>query len=165
MSREKSERHRLIISAIKEGEIHLQSDVVAILKRKGIKVTQATASRDLEELGCVRGRDNSGEIRYLLPSDSGALQPGAVLEVRSNENLLVLKTAPGSAQLVAARIDRANINGVLGTIAGDDTIFVALDKAVSSARVSSLVTQAGDGTMTSSGEEPKSRKATRGSRK
>jgi transcriptional regulator of arginine metabolism len=123
-------RRSLIIELVENGVIHSQSDLVKALARKGIKVTQATASRDLEELGAVRGKDASGVFRYQFIANTEVASTSLknlVLEIDASGNLAVIKTPPGAAQLLAGQLDRAMKNGSIsgiGSIAGDDTIMV-----------------------------------------
>jgi transcriptional regulator of arginine metabolism len=123
-------RRSLIIELVENGVIHSQSDLVKALARKGIKVTQATASRDLEELGAVRGKDASGVFRYQFITNTEVASTSLknlVLEIDASGNLAVIKTPPGAAQLLAGQLDRAMKNGAIsgiGSIAGDDTIMV-----------------------------------------
>jgi transcriptional regulator of arginine metabolism len=123
-------RRSLIIELVENGVIHSQSDLVKALARKGIKVTQATASRDLEELGAVRGKDASGVFRYQFITTTEVASTSLknlVLEIDASGNLAVIKTPPGAAQLLAGQLDRAMKNGAIsgiGSIAGDDTIMV-----------------------------------------
>jgi len=123
-------RRSLIIELVENGVIHSQSDLVKALARKGIKVTQATASRDLEELGAVRGKDASGVFRYQFIANTEVASTSLknlVLEIDASGNLAVIKTPPGAAQLLAGQLDRAMKNGAIsgiGSIAGDDTIMV-----------------------------------------
>ena len=112
------------------------------LKAIGIRVTQTTASRDLEAIGAIRVRDSEGNFRYLPPQQVGLgrvpLAPtssrgGLVLEVLSSGNLAVVKTPPGGAPFLAGSIDAAIKEGTLrraiATIAGDDTVFVVSKSA------------------------------------
>ena len=123
-------RRSLIIELVENGIIHSQSDLVKALSKKGIKVTQATASRDLEELGAVRGKDASGVFRYQFIANTEVASTSLknlVLEIDASGNLAVIKTPPGAAQLLAGQLDRAMKNGAIsgiGSIAGDDTIMV-----------------------------------------
>jgi transcriptional regulator of arginine metabolism len=123
-------RRSLIIELVENGVIHSQSDLVKALSKKGIKVTQATASRDLEELGAVRGKDASGVFRYQFIANTEVASTSLknlVLEIDASGNLAVIKTPPGAAQLLAGQLDRAMKNGAIsgiGSIAGDDTIMV-----------------------------------------
>ena len=128
-------RRSLIIELVESGVIHSQSDLVKALARKGVKVTQATASRDLEELGAVRGKDATGVFRYQFISATEVVSSNLkslVLDIDASGNLAVVKTPPGAAQLLAGQLDRAIRSGSLsgiGTIAGDDTIMVIAKSA------------------------------------
>jgi transcriptional regulator of arginine metabolism len=128
-------RRALVISYVVKGLIHSQSDLVELLADEGIEVTQATASRDLELVGAVRGKDDQGRMRYLILDSAstyaavdGKVSKNLILNIASSGNLVVVKTPPGGAQLLASLIDRATTNGeltsALGTIAGDDTVLV-----------------------------------------
>jgi len=126
-----NQRKSLITSLINRGGVESQSHLISLLAREGIKVTQATASRDLEDLGANRVRDASGEFQYVI-SDVAQSKPASaanlILSVTASGNLAVVRTPPGGAQLLASAIDRNSLNGVLksaiGTIAGDDTVLV-----------------------------------------
>ncbi|TSA22710.1 MAG: arginine repressor [Actinomycetales bacterium] len=126
-----SQRRSLIAKLIKQGGVESQSHLVKLLAREGVKVTQATASRDLEELGASRARDASGEFQYLIADESTSKTTSAanlIMSVTASGNLAVVRTPPGGAQLLASAIDRNSLNGALksaiGTIAGDDTVLV-----------------------------------------
>jgi transcriptional regulator of arginine metabolism len=130
-----SARRAKAITLIQAGLVHSQSDLVKALAKKGVKVTQATASRDLEELGAVRGKDSTGIFRYQFISATEVVSSNLknlVLDIDASGNLAVVKTPPGAAQLLAGQLDRAIKNGSLsgiGTIAGDDTIIVIAKSA------------------------------------
>jgi transcriptional regulator of arginine metabolism len=124
-----------VVSYVNQGLVHSQNDLVDLLADEGIDVTQATASRDLEDVGAVRGKDEKGEMRYLLIENS--IEPLAraarvsdelILSITASGNLVVVKTPPGGAHLLASALDRASQSGemksVIGTIAGDDTVLV-----------------------------------------
>lgn len=125
------QRRALISKLIRQGGVKSQSHLVKLLAREGVKVTQATASRDLEELGAGRARDASGEFQYVISDESSAKTTNAanlIMSVTASGNLAVVRTPPGGAQLLASAIDRNSLNGALksaiGTIAGDDTVLV-----------------------------------------
>lgn len=150
----KSARHERIIALIRERQIRAQSELADLLAAEGIQVTQATLSRDLEELGAVKVRTADGPSSYLIPEDGNpALRrseaPTARLQRLLRElltgadysgNLVVLRTPPGAAQFLASALDRSGLPDVVGTIAGDDTILVVARE--------SLIT---DGTSRSAG--------------
>src|SRR5207302_5875774 len=120
-------RHKTILELAGNGPLASQEELQRALRRRGFKVGQATLSRDIHELDLV----NTGE-GYALPNGNGASDPSLppvsrlvrefVLDVRPAQNLLVIKTAVGSAQPVAAALDSESWPEVVGTIAGDDAI-------------------------------------------
>jgi transcriptional regulator of arginine metabolism len=125
----KTLRQRAILDTLKHGSIASQDHLQRVLRKRGFKVGQATLSRDIHEMNL--SKTASG---YALPqreSSAGlALPPVSrlvrefVLDVRSAQNLLVIKTIVGSAQPVAAALDEADWSEVVGTIAGDDAILI-----------------------------------------
>ncbi len=134
----KEQRRRLIADWLRDKQVGSQEELVARLEQAGFAATQATVSRDLDELGAVRVR-REGAIRYALAEAVDPAVGAARLDRLLGEwvtaivpagMLLVLKTPPGSANLVANAIDMAALPEVAGTIAGDDTIFLALADGV-----------------------------------
>jgi transcriptional regulator of arginine metabolism len=133
MTAAKQQRQRLIAGWLRQHRIGSQEELVARLDLAGMPATQATVSRDLDELGAVRIR-RDGTMHYRLPEqlESGdanrldRLLAEWVTGIVAAGNLVVLRTPPGSANLVANALDAAGLEEVAGTIAGDDTIFVAL---------------------------------------
>lgn len=121
-------RHALIKSIISSQDVGNQTQLVKLLKQKNIKVTQATLSRDLSELGVIRVPTSNGLIYKLGSSNGeGVLKTHIAEEIISidfNECVAVVKTFLGRAQGVAVFIDKQNDSEILGTIAGDDTIVV-----------------------------------------
>ena len=127
-------RKNIVAALVNSGKIHSQADVVKELKSKGLKVTQATASRDLQELGAMRGKATNGESHYVLPTNSSASASQALLlSVMASGNTVVIKTPPAAAQFVASSLDSAmssaQLSGAIGTIAGDDTVLVIASTA------------------------------------
>ncbi len=122
-------RQRAVLEALKHGPVANQEDLQRALRKRGFKVGQATLSRDIHELNL--SKTGSG---YALPQSEGAagqalppvqrLVREFVLDVRTAQNLLVLKTIVGSAQPVAAALDEQEWEEMVGTIAGDDTILI-----------------------------------------
>lgn len=127
------ERLQALRQLIREGEASTQEELCSALKRKKFDVTQSTVSRDLRRIGAVKATNGEGEIIYRLPEHHLAQLSRAshdvsqlVVEIRSNESVVVIHTTPGSASLIAADLDRMRATlGILGTLSGDDTIFVA----------------------------------------
>lgn len=131
-----SARRAKAISLIKAGVVHSQSDLVKLLKKAGFAVTQATASRDLEEVGAVRSRNSAGELIYQIGTTSdGAISKSMplpsdlILSVEPSGNLAVVRTPPGGAQFLASALDNSGIKSIIGTIAGDDTVLVISKKS------------------------------------
>jgi len=143
----KTQRQRMIADWLREFQVGSQEEVVARLSLAGIDATQATVSRDLLELGAVKLK-RAGSIRYVMPDQVDAGRAAAKLDrllaewvdtIVSAGNLLVLKTPPGSANLVANALDAAGLEEIAGTIAGDDTIFVALSDGANPDAVAALL--------------------------
>jgi transcriptional regulator of arginine metabolism len=131
----KSERHSAILELVNRGSAHTQQDIAAALARRGVRATQATISRDIQELGLVRS--GSGY------RSSAALVRELVLSVELVSPLAVIRTPPGTANLVARRIDEAALPGVAGTVAGDDTIIAVLRSAGAARALKQLLAHAG----------------------
>lgn len=125
MSVSTASRRRAIRRMIEEGTINNQAELVEGLELAGITVTQATVSRDLGAMGVLK---NGGQYRFrrALHADTHLSRTLAeyVVSFASSANLVVLKTPPGAAQVVAAAIDGAQLEGLLGTLAGDDTVLL-----------------------------------------
>jgi transcriptional regulator of arginine metabolism len=114
----KGERHRAILDVVSRGVVHTQKEIAEALGRRGLRATQATVSRDIQALGLVR---SGAGYR-----SAAALVRELVLSVELVEPVAVIKTPPGTANMVARRIDEAALPGVAGTVAGDDTIIAVL---------------------------------------
>ncbi|HEX2258623.1 MAG TPA: arginine repressor [Actinomycetota bacterium] len=139
----KASRQRRIAGLIRQTQISSQNQLVNLLIRAGYPVTQATISRDLDELGAVKVR-REGKVAYVLPAESGFLPPGDALKrllsdsvssLESTGNLVVVKTPPGHAGMVGGALDRIGLDGVAGTVAGDDTVLVVCKTGVLPRRV------------------------------
>lgn len=134
MSLGKPQRQHRIARLLEEQAISSQVQLVELLATEGLNLTQATVSRDLEELGAVKVRIPGGAMAYAIPELSkDRVAPEEVLrkvlgeflvEAAHSANLAILRTPPGSAHVVASALDRAGLLDVLGTVAGDDTILV-----------------------------------------
>jgi len=123
-------RREVVARLLRARRIGTQEELLEALRAGGIEATQATLSRDLAQLGARRVSRPEGGTVYELPDGAGerdglATLRGLVSEVASNASLVVIRTHPGSAPAIARAIDLAELPDVLGTIAGDDTIFVA----------------------------------------
>jgi transcriptional regulator of arginine metabolism len=138
----KNARHGLIMDIVWNYEIRSQGELADHLASHGVKVTQATLSRDLVELDAVKVRAGSGALVYAVPGEGGDRRVAAPAESAAararlarlcgellvsgdaSANLVVLRTPPGAAQFLASAVDKAEFADVLGTIAGDDTVLV-----------------------------------------
>lgn len=123
---EATRRREAVARLIRTRRIGTQEELLAALAEAGVEATQATLSRDLARLGARRVPRPEGAFYELGPeSDPLSLLRGQIASVAANASLVVVRTVPGSANAIARAIDLAQIPEVLGTIAGDDTIFVA----------------------------------------
>ena len=144
-------RRRLVRRLLAGDQIASQSELMDLLAAAGHPVTQATVSRDLTALGAVK-EERDGSVRYRLahridPPPRGATQALAEysVEITSSANLVVVKTVPGAAHLVGAAIDGASLPGVMGTVAGDDTVLVVADERVGGSGVAATLERLGGG--------------------
>ena len=137
----KAARHARIVTILNSRRVGSQAELAAALDDEGFEVTQATLSRDLEELGAVKLRTPDGGLpSYVVPEDGAPLTSRIakdappqrlarlidelLVSAEASANLVVLRTPPGAAHFLASAVDRAGLPDVLGTIAGDDTILV-----------------------------------------
>ena len=144
-------RQEMIKDWITQGSIHSQLEIVDRLKNSGFDVTQATVSRDLEDIVAVRVRDSQGDPNYRINQESideplsklSLLISDLLVDVKSSGNLTVLRTPPGGAQLLASALDRASRAGtvpqIIGTIAGDDTVLVVSSESDGAAQNAQLL--------------------------
>ncbi|MDT4938275.1 MAG: transcriptional regulator of arginine metabolism [Pseudonocardiales bacterium] len=137
----KAARHARIVAIVEARAMHSQSELARALTAEGFRVTQATLSRDLDELGAVKLRTpDGGQPTYVVPEDGSPLAARAahddppqrlarlladlMISAEASANLVVLRTPPGASNFLASALDRAALPQVLGTVAGDDTILV-----------------------------------------
>jgi transcriptional regulator of arginine metabolism len=132
----KAQRQRRIVQLLRRQQVSSQEELARLLRKHGEQVTQATLSRDLEELGAIRMREN-GRVVYRLPEEppSGEnwlrhMLQEFMLEVEASASLVVIKTPPGGANAVARALDSVKLKDVIGTVAGDDTIMVVCREGV-----------------------------------
>lgn len=134
-------RHDRIVAILAERQVRSQAELAAVLEQSGFSVTQATLSRDLDELGAVKLRSPDGGLpTYVVPEDGSPLTARGshddpphrlarllgdlLVSAEASANLVVVRTPPGASNFLASALDRAGLPEVLGTIAGDDTILV-----------------------------------------
>jgi transcriptional regulator of arginine metabolism len=138
----KNARHQRIVELVTHHEVRSQAELASLLAESGVRVTQATLSRDLVELDAIKVRAPSGSLVYAVPAEGGDRRPAApgetaaaanrlsrlcgelLVSAEASANLVVLRTPPGAAQFLASAFDKAEFPEVLGCIAGDDTVLV-----------------------------------------
>ena len=153
MSPATASRRRTVRRLLSERSVSSQEEIVALLAVAGHRVTQATVSRDLDALGAVKQRSGSDPPRYVIPAQRTPESPGAPAVARAladyaesivvSGNLVVLRTPPGAAHLVAGAIDHADLSGVVGTVAGDDTLLVVAAEDLGGAALANALEEMG----------------------
>ena len=146
----KPQRQHLIAKLIEHRGVQNQGQLVELLAEEGCIATQATVSRDLDDLGAIKVRVPGGESAYAIPAlPTQQVAPEDhlrrvfgdwVVEVAHSGNLVVLRTPPGSAHVVGSALDRAGLPDILGTVAGDDTLIVVVSEEVGGAAVADEMT-------------------------
>ena len=142
----KPQRQHRIATLLSDHAVSSQPQLVELLEAEGIKATQATVSRDLEELGAVKVRVPGGDTVYAIPEPHERpvgedhlrrVLSEWVIAVASSGNLAVLRTPPGTAHVVASALDRSTVppEGLLGTVAGDDTLLVIAEEGTTGAEL------------------------------
>jgi transcriptional regulator of arginine metabolism len=134
MKLSKTQRQHRVSQLLEKEIVTSQAELVRLLALQGVEATQVTASRDLEELGAVKVRRPGGALVYALAGEAkDRLAPDVhlrrvlgewVVDVTSSANLVVVRTPPGCAHVVASALDRSGLAEVIGTVAGDDTVLV-----------------------------------------
>lgn len=128
----KKRRHEKILQIISNNTVDTQEELLRLLRDEGFDVTQATVSRDIKELRLVKTQTGNGKYRYTAPKDGSrdissrffSLFSENTISVQSACNIVVIKSLTGMAQAVCAAMDSLHWEGIVGTLAGDDTIFV-----------------------------------------
>ena len=147
----KTQRQHRIAKLLAEHAVSSQPQLVELLGGDGVVATQATVSRDLEEMGAIKVRAGGGESVYAipeLPKEQRAPEEHLrrvlgdwVVEVAHSANLVVLRTPPGSAHVVGSALDRAALPAILGTVAGDDTLLVVAAERIGGAKVAKQLSE------------------------
>ena len=128
----KKRRHEKILQSISNNTVDTQEELLRLLRQEGFDVTQATVSRDIKELRLVKTQTGTGKYRYTAPKEGVrdissrfySLFSENTISVQSACNMVVIKSLTGMAQAVCAAMDSLHWEGIVGTLAGDDTIFV-----------------------------------------
>ena len=149
---DRARRRRRLLELLEEGLEGSQEEIVERLASEGFTATQATISRDLDDVGAIR-RHEAGHTIYALPERNGPptgfgkrMFAELVKSVDVSLNLVVVRTYPGMAPTLAAIIDQSALEGVLGTIAGDDTVMVVADERSGGKKVGKRIAALGAGT-------------------
>ena len=147
----KQQRQHRIAGLLERHAVTSQGQLVDLLVADGVVATQATVSRDLEELGAIKVRAAGGESVYAIPDLPKEQRTPEdhlrrvlgdwVVEVDHSHNLVVLRTPPGSAHVVASALDRAGLPSIIGTVAGDDTILVVVAERTSGTKIARQLAQ------------------------
>jgi transcriptional regulator of arginine metabolism len=149
----KTQRQHRVAQLLETCTVTSQAQLVMLLADEGVKATQTTVSRDLEEIGALKVRVPGGDTVYALaelpvhqvaPREHLRRVLGEwVVEVAYSANLVVLRTPPGSAHVVASALDRSAFEGVVGTVAGDDTVLVVANQNTGGAELARRIGQSG----------------------
>jgi len=141
----KPQRQHRIARLLEEQAVNSQAQLVELLAADGVVATQATVSRDLEELGALKVRIPGGTMAYAIPEHAKEraapddhlrrVMGEFVVEVAHSGNLVIMRTPPGSAHVIASAIDRAGLPDVLGTVAGDDTLLLVVAEQADTAHL------------------------------
>ncbi|HWL36559.1 MAG TPA: arginine repressor [Frankiaceae bacterium] len=146
-------RQRRIIDLVRRTPVRSQTELARLLAADGLVVTQATLSRDLEELGATKVRTGDGGLVYSVDPDTGRASGDRLAKVLADllvsaepsANLVVLRTPPGGAHLLASALDRAQVEDVIGSVAGDDTVLLVTKRANGGAAVARHLVRLADG--------------------
>ncbi len=151
--RSRAARQARIVELVSREQVRSQSELLGLLEAEGIETTQATLSRDLDELGAVklRGADGGTPV-YVIPDDGSPVRGveggtgrlarllgDLLVSADASGNLAVLRTPPGAAHYLASALDRAALHDVVGTIAGDDTLLVVAREPLTGAQLVALL--------------------------
>lgn len=151
----KAARHAAIADLVASAVVRSQADLAGLLAERGVQVTQATLSRDLDELGATKAHG-----RYVITAEPGPwpaadtparlarLAEELLLGAEPAQNLVVLRTPPGGAQLLASAVDRGTVHDAVGTVAGDDTVLVICRDAAAARSLARQLLQLAEGPTT-----------------
>jgi len=150
-SSRKAQRQHKLAQYLARHAVNSQAQLVELLAEDGISATQATVSRDLEDLGAVKVRVPGGETVYAIPDyEPDRLAPHDhlrrvlsewVVEISKSGNLVVVRTPPGCAHVVGSALDRSGLPGLLGTVAGDDTLLIVASERTGGAKMAAVLSE------------------------
>ncbi len=141
---DKARRHQLLRQLVTDHDLRSQVEVADALRAAGVEVHEATVSRDLGEVGAVKVRGTDGSLVYRLAADPGPSSARERLDetlrrfvtrVQASGNLVVVRTPPACAHPVASAVDLAELDGVIATVSGDDTVLVVAEEGLSGAQL------------------------------
>ncbi len=141
-------RRNKIRQIIRDMEVNTQSELAKLLTLEGFSVTQATVSRDIKELGLIKEKGKVLKYKYAEPisysinvslEKVSTLLKAYILSIKSSGNLIVIKTLEGHASACGMAIDKLSLNGVLGSVAGDDTLLIVVDENVLAKDVENII--------------------------
>jgi len=149
----KTKRQELILDLVRQGLVDTQERLTKLLTEAGYHVTQATVSRDIRELGLYKGQGSDGDYRYLAPSSAMVrtkpnlassngifeIARRSIISVQQAMQLTVVRCRPGLANAVCSALDAMEIPGILGTVSGDDTFFIAAASPTDSERICKMI--------------------------
>ncbi|NLD77217.1 MAG: arginine repressor [Acidimicrobiales bacterium] len=145
----KTQRQHLVTKLLAQHDVSSQEQLVQLLADENVTATQATVSRDLDDLGAIKVRAGGGDTVYAipeLPHDQRAPEDHLrrvlcdwVVEVAHSANIVVLRTPPGTANVVGAAVDRSGIPEIIGTVAGDDTLLVVAAETTTGADLAARI--------------------------
>lgn len=148
----KAKRQKAIIDLVESRDIETQEELSALLQQQGFNTTQATISRDIRELGLTKVTFDRGRHKYTYEraiersgKTNGSYEhvlKNGIVSIDSSENIIVIKTVSGMAMAVGAAIDNISLEGIMGCIAGDDTLFLAIRKREQSKEIINSIKEA-----------------------
>jgi transcriptional regulator of arginine metabolism len=167
----KAARQRRIVDVLRRHAVRSQAELADALAGDGLAVTQATLSRDLDDLGAVKLRGDGGHLVYAVPEDGGDPRPRAAADdsararlarlleellvgVEHSANIAVLRTPPGAAQFLASALDQSGLDTVIGTVAGDDTVLLVTRDPEGAAAVSAQLLHLAENRTSSTASAP-----------
>lgn len=137
---DKNYRRNIITLTLSSQKVHTQEELISALKNKGINITQATLSRDMKEIGAFKFTEPGGEIYYKCSEPRTlANAKGMVKDIDISGQMCVIHCKPGFASAVASQLDESFISGIMGSIAGDDTVLAILREDAKKEKIKSTI--------------------------